>query len=159
MSGYYNQVKKFIELKYPEFEGYISGGYYPPPFYIQFLANLMTYVWYIGIILLLFTDPIFNFIHDLLFSKNQAEKDKKLNNSLITEETFNQIRNYVADNKGQLFFGLIMCNFFIMSFYSTGAFEIYADGELVYSKIKTGRLPSTNDIRSLLNVLGFDALE
>lgn len=55
-------------------------------------------------------------------------------------------RTHIGPNRmgwmaGAWFFGNIVSN----SLMSTGAFEIYANGSLVFSKIKEGRLPTADE--------------
>ncbi len=49
--------------------------------------------------------------------------------------------DYVKNNKTGCFFVLFMINTFGANQLSTGAFEIYFNGDLVYSKLMNGRLP------------------
>ena len=47
----------------------------------------------------------------------------------------------VKDNKTMVFFALFMINTFGANQLSTGAFEIYFNGDLIYSKLNTGVMP------------------
>jgi thioredoxin reductase-like selenoprotein T len=58
--------------------------------------------------------------------------------------------NYLVTNKGSCLVGLFVLNNIGNAFLSTGAFEVYLDGDLMYSKLGTGRAPSAEDVIHLL---------
>ena len=52
------------------------------------------------------------------------------------------------------FVTFILCNNVIGSLASSGAFEIYVDGELKFSKLANGKMPDANDINGILGQYG-----
>ncbi len=71
---------------------------------------------------------------------------------------FTPIRNQpwyqkVQDNKWLIILGAFMgLNFLKGMLEGTGAFEVYFNGELIHSKLQTGRMPELHDILSKLNL-------
>lgn len=62
----------------------------------------------------------------------------------------------VAENKMMTFGAVWFANNMAAQLVNTGAFEIYVDGELAYSKLETGHLPSGMDIIASLAKLGLE---
>ena len=58
--------------------------------------------------------------------------------------------NYMQENKGLAIGAFFVGNIVVSSCVQTGAFEVYLGGELLHSKIDTGRLP---DIHTLMDAL------
>lgn len=54
------------------------------------------------------------------------------------------------------FFILFLINSFGNSQLATGAFEIYLNDVLVYSKLETGRLPTPRDLMDALRLAGIE---
>lgn len=48
----------------------------------------------------------------------------------------------------------ILCNNIIGMLISSGAFEIYVDGELAFSKLATGEMPTGTDMNRILGAHG-----
>lgn len=53
---------------------------------------------------------------------------------------------YLRENKMMMFAGFMIIGQVSGQLVSTGAFEIELDGRVVFSKLKLGRMPDTNDI-------------
>jgi hypothetical protein len=53
MQKYFFEVRNYIEAQYPDFRGNISGGNYPPPIHAQYIAQLASIIWFVGIAFLL----------------------------------------------------------------------------------------------------------
>jgi selT/selW/selH-like putative selenoprotein len=64
--------------------------------------------------------------------------------------------NKMKENSIAWFFGLFMFNNLGTSLLSSGAFEIYIDGALIYSKLKTGRPPNQHDVLEAFNMVNYD---
>eukprot|EP00981_Chlorochromonas_danica_P000422 scaffold96_cov167-Ochromonas_danica.AAC.29 len=60
----------------------------------------------------------------------------------------------ITENKGSAFLVLFVLNNVANSMLATGAFEIYLDDVLIFSKIATGRFPSVEDLQSALRQHG-----
>jgi len=59
--------------------------------------------------------------------------------------------NEVKDNKMPVFVGLFLMNSMANSQLSTGAFEIFYNGDLVFSKLAMGRMPSGREVLLTIN--------
>jgi len=133
MANYFNQIQKFVVSNYPEFEGNVEGGLYPPPKYAEVIAAVTGYVWIGGIAFLLAGDQIFGSL------------------GIQPPEMYTWMKN----NKAGAFFGLFMMNNLGHSMLATGAFEIYLNDEVIFSKLQLHRMPSTNDIIAAFATRGF----
>jgi selT/selW/selH-like putative selenoprotein len=71
---------------------------------------------------------------------------------------FEPIRNHrwfqkLQDNKWLIILGAFMgLNFLKGILEGTGAYEVYFNGELIFSKLQTGRMPELHEILSKLNL-------
>lgn len=97
------------------------------------MARLSSIVWFVGIALL--------FVGEALF------KGLGMNEP----EWFTMMKN----NKVGTFIGLFILNNVGNSQLSTGAFEIYYNDELIFSKLASGRVPGIEDITQALALKGF----
>jgi selT/selW/selH-like putative selenoprotein len=114
------QIKNYIERKYPDIDVQISGSYYPPSYNAVVISKFTTYLWYAGLALLVLGEHIFK---ALRIDEPNFYKQMKQN-------------PYVA------FIGLFILNSYGNSMLSTGAFEVTLDGVEIFSKLKTGSVPS-----------------
>ncbi len=137
MQKYFLDLKSYVEHQYPEFQGNIDGGLFPPPDYATSISTLAGYVWIAGIGLLVGGSTIFRGLG-------------------IAEPPFIVWMN---SNKVGAFFMLFMINNIANSLLATGAFEVYLNDELIFSKLQTKRFPSVRDINSLLAAYGFSSTD
>lgn len=128
-------LKNFVENKYPAFDGNIYGEVYPPTQISIFIATVASYVWFIGIILLMGGSTIFKAL------------------GLPTPEIVEEL----SKNKVPAFIFLFAMNSWANSLVATGAFEIYVNEELIFSKLQTGRFPNGDELMAAINALGFKA--
>lgn len=124
MQKYFHDVKRFVEINYPEMKGNVIGDVYPPPWYATWIATVASYLWVAGILIVFGGSSI-------LKSLNIPEPE---------------ILIWINNNRMQTFIGLFLLNNVANSMLATGAFELYLDGELVFSKLLTKRFPSPEDI-------------
>jgi thioredoxin reductase-like selenoprotein T len=129
MKNYFLQVKAYVENTYDDVPWTIEGLNYPPSDINRFLASLCSTIWMIGIVLVLGGSTIFK-------SFGMAEPE---------------FMTFVNNNKMMVFFGLFMCNSMGNNLLATGAFEIYVDNQLMFSKLQTGRLPGAEDIAMIVS--------
>jgi len=59
-----------------------------------------------------------------------------------------QACHLISQHKMQVFFAIYLLNMVGSQMLSTGAFEVFVNGELIYSKLQTGRLPDATFLRS-----------
>lgn len=121
-----------MESNYPEYDLLITGGNYPPSEFAKFIANIASFVWFIGIAFLLGGSQIFKFL------------------GMPEPAVFKEM----ANNKMTCFIVLFVINSIGASQLSTGAFEMYLDDVEIFSKLSAGRLPSPNDIQAALSKHG-----
>ncbi|RYG63541.1 SelT/SelW/SelH family protein [archaeon] len=134
MSKYFQDVKRFVESKYPSV--HVSGGLYPPPIHARIFATIMGYVWTIGIVLIVGGQQIFKILG-------------------IPEPEF---VSWIARNKGNSFLALFVLNTVSHSMLATGAFELYLDEAPVFSKLTYGRVPTAEDILHALADQGLNPI-
>lgn len=126
------EVKRFLERKYPQLVGNIEGGYYPLPPTNQLIASVAQYVYMGGLFYLFGGTYIFQHFG-------------------IQEPEFLQP---IQQNKVAAFGALFMINMIGANFARTGAFEVFVDGELVFSKLQTNRFPTINDMTNAFEMKG-----
>jgi thioredoxin reductase-like selenoprotein T len=133
MKGNFMQLKRFLESQYPELQGgKITGQTHPPTFMGEVIGAVTQFIWFGGIAILLGGAQIFS----MLGMKEPEWYD------------------WMKANKGTVFIGLFIMNNFGASMMTTGAFEVYLDNELIYSKLQTGRMPTGPDITAALARVG-----
>ena len=113
----------------------MEGTAYPIPTLNIALANIVAIARNAVILFALGGDALFN-----------ALNASPYGTSPMVQQAFALYKTHISPNKigwmaGSWFLGNIAAN----SLMSTGAFEIYANGILVFSKIKTGRLPTPEE--------------
>ncbi|EQC33896.1 hypothetical protein SDRG_08576 [Saprolegnia diclina VS20] len=124
---------KYLEANYPHLIGRISGGNALPPPWKQQLATVVGYLQMAGFAFLLAGEHILNALN--------LPADMPL---LV------QMR----ENKFAAFAGLMILGSISQSMLATGAFEVYFNDELVFSKIRMNRWPTMQELIELLQAAG-----
>ena len=133
MKGNFMQLKRFLESQYPELHnGNIQGMVHPPTFTGELIGNVVSMIWVVGIGLLIGGDFLFQTLKIPL-------PDWYL---------------YMKENKLSCFVGLFLLNNVGAAMAQTGAFEVYINDTLIFSKLATGRMPNGNDITTALEKFG-----
>lgn len=133
MKGNFLQLKKFLESHYPELNAdNINGMINPPTAFGEMVASLIGFIWMAGIALLIGGKQIFAALN-------------------MAEPSWYQ---YMRENNVTVFVGLFLLNNIGGAMMQTGAFEIFLDGELIYSKLETGRMPNGQDVVEALSKHG-----
>jgi len=120
--GYRNAFVKFAQMLkdyYPE--ATVVGDTYPPGAIQTLLAQLCQFIFFFGLALLFASDFVGNALPFVIIQN---------------------LCNYIKNNKMQTFFVIFLCNTFGSSLLSTGAFEVYCNNHLIFSKLATGELPN-----------------
>lgn len=117
-------IKHFLEQEFPELEGYITGGNYPPPAYAVFLMQLLSIIHICIIPFALVGDALWGYLP--YFSSRGPP------------QMYMKAKEYPMQTFMILFF---MIPTMIQSQITTGAFEIILDGNVVFSKMALGRFP------------------
>ncbi len=133
MQRFYRDLEQFVRTKYPHFRGKISGDVYPPAPYKVLIANLVGYIWMIGIVLAFAGSNIFK--------------------ALGIEEPW--FMRDIQANRMTVIMVLFVANNIAGGLLATGAFEVFFNDELVYSKLQSNRFPSANDLLQLLATHGW----
>lgn len=131
------QIKAYIERKYPDLDIQIHGSYYPPSYNSVVISNFTTYLWYAGLALLVFGEHLFKTLG-------------------IEEPAFYK---QMKQNPYATFIGLFLLNSYGNSMLSTGAFEVKLDGVEIFSKLKTGLVPSEEGIVRAMKLAGVGSLK
>jgi len=126
----------FLERKYPELRGAISGENYPPPQYALVAMQVAGMAQMATLAIMFFGDSLF----------------------ATLGVPAPGIVQYIQENKITSFMTSFMMNSMATSMSSTGAFEISVDGRTVYSKLESGRMPSPGDIIDAFNALGLKSV-
>jgi len=133
MKGNFVQLKKFLESRFPELNRHnIHGMVHPPTPTAELVGQVIGAIWFVGIALLFGGNYIFSMIG-------------------IPEPSWYQT---VKGNPVGVFVGLFLLNNVGGALMQTGAFEVYLNNELVYSKLQTGRMPNGDDIIRALSTHG-----
>mmetsp|Transcript_6494 Transcript_6494/g.9641 ORF Transcript_6494/g.9641 Transcript_6494/m.9641 type:complete len:147 (-) Transcript_6494:602-1042(-) len=119
------ELQKFLEYSYPELVGNVQGTFYPPPPFALALANLGTLALWGGIAL--------TFLGETLFRAAGLAAPPGWFRSMKA-------------NPMPVVGGLFALNAVAGGFAKTGAFEVYLNGETVFSKLESGRFPNAEDI-------------
>jgi thioredoxin reductase-like selenoprotein T len=110
------ELKKFIELSNPEVV--VTGGEYPPGPTKTMIATIITVLQYLFWALIMIGESLFNMLG------LPTEPIKKL-----------------QENKWMYMLGsMFLCNTIKNGLTQTGAFEVYVNNNLVFSKLETGRI-------------------
>jgi selT/selW/selH-like putative selenoprotein len=128
-------LKNFVESKYPDFQGNVFGEVYPPSAVNVMLAQLASYVWLFGIVFLMGGSSIFQAL------------------GIPVPELLEEVNK----NKVAAFVFLFVVNSMGNSLVATGAFEIYVNEELIFSKLESGRFPNADELIAAINALGYKA--
>mmetsp|Transcript_4695 Transcript_4695/g.5646 ORF Transcript_4695/g.5646 Transcript_4695/m.5646 type:complete len:143 (+) Transcript_4695:236-664(+) len=127
MKGNFMKVAKFLAEEFPELEGHITGGNYPPPPHAQLWMQGLQILQVVFLAFLVLGDNLWNFIP--FVSAPPAA--------------------YWEAKKFGMQFGIglfLIAPQIISSMVVTGAFEIAFDGETIFSKMQSGRFPTVDEM-------------
>mmetsp|Transcript_7834 Transcript_7834/g.7406 ORF Transcript_7834/g.7406 Transcript_7834/m.7406 type:complete len:142 (-) Transcript_7834:219-644(-) len=131
MQGNFMKVKKFLEDTFPELNvnGSVTGSNYPAPPLALLIANVLSYVQIFIVAVFMFGDSIWSYVP---FVQSPPEFYHALKRNPIP-----------------VLFGIfLILPSIIQSHIATGAFEIALDGNVIFSKLESGRFPDANDLIS-----------
>lgn len=128
-------VKQFLETEFPELRGKISGGNHPPPEYATYLMKAISAMHMIAIAFIFLGDTAWNFV------------------PFVSEppQWYKTCRQYPIQTFIFLFF---LVPTIVQSKLTTGAFEIMLDGEVLFSKISSGRFPNGPELIEIFTKAG-----
>jgi len=106
--------------------GAIDGVPYPPGMIQGMISQLSFYMFVCGLGLLIFGEYLFDQLH--------------------WEVPAQMLRNIKTNYQTHALIVLFFFNWLSGQLLATGAFEVFFDGTLVFSKLSTGELPEVNDL-------------
>jgi len=157
------QVKQFLEEKFPQLRGNISGGNYPPPKSAIYLQQLIAYIQYTTLGLMIFGDGLFSYLPSFLLGPGGTPPNWYLS---IKSQYPMQALSFI----------FLILPTFINSMGTTGAFEIVlhyggdggsagAGGDsngvgfekalTLFSRLETGQFPNGSELIQGLQRFGF----
>jgi selT/selW/selH-like putative selenoprotein len=122
-------LKEYLEKHYESLRGGISGGNHPPSWAASTLVTA-AYAAQIGGVALLFMGA------QIFAALGMAQPPGWYND--------------MRENQMQVFLGLFLVSSLAQNMAATGAFEISLNGQLLFSKIQSGRMPTIEEIEALL---------
>lgn len=129
-------LAKFLEDNFPELKGQITGGMYPPPPIAVFLSNVVSFIQMIAIGWMIIGG-------------------EKLLRMIGYKGVLPQFYNTVQQNPMPIiFFIFLLVPSMISKYTNSGAFEIYLNDNLMYSKLQTGHFPTANILLNEFSAAG-----
>jgi len=133
MQRNYLQIKKFLEEQYPELRGNISGGNWPPPPYVKYLQHFLSIIHLLTVAAVFLGERFWTLIP---FVRS-------------TPQWYHSLKEYPMQT---FVFIFVIAPSFVSSAATSGAFEIYMDGEVIWSKLQTGQFPDGQQLLNLFRV-------
>jgi len=128
MKKTYVELSRYIIQQFPDLKpADISGNMDEPPEFWVVASQITALLQIVGMAFVVLGDSLLEMIG---LSKEQQPKWLES----------------AKENRMAVFFGLFFLNNFASSHLSTGAFEVAYNGEVVYSKLATGRMPTVKDV-------------
>ncbi|CAJ1942246.1 unnamed protein product [Cylindrotheca closterium] len=119
-------VRQWLYANFPELRGKVTGDNYPPPPTAELLLKILNVIQMCGLLFVFLGDKLFGVVGMSYVPSWYATVQK--NGMQIA-----------------IFVYLLLPN--VLSKYMiSGAFEIILDGETIFSKLETGRLPQMGDL-------------
>ncbi len=125
----FQDVRRFLETEYPELEGAVVGSNYPPPAINLMISTGIGYLQLGGIVFIAAGESICQALGVPLPA----------------------LHGQMRQNAMQSLILLMVSNSISQSLLSTGAFEIYYDGKIVFSKLQENRVPNLQEIKKRMD--------
>mmetsp|Transcript_54102 Transcript_54102/g.114925 ORF Transcript_54102/g.114925 Transcript_54102/m.114925 type:complete len:141 (-) Transcript_54102:358-780(-) len=133
MKANFLRLRELLQREFPGQWNSIQGDNYPAPEWTSYVAPVISAVQMFAMVLILMGDSVWTYVPGFQRPPEFYYK-MKANPALTFIIVFLVIPAYVQ------------------SFANTGAFEVYVDEKLIFSKLETGRMPNVPEIvRSLEN--------
>mmetsp|Transcript_28416 Transcript_28416/g.43723 ORF Transcript_28416/g.43723 Transcript_28416/m.43723 type:complete len:141 (+) Transcript_28416:272-694(+) len=134
MGRNYLQAKEFLERKFPDLEGNVTGAHHPGPTWIPLAAQLLSLLQVLGLVVAFMGDGVWRLV-----------------NVQAPPRWY-----YSLKENGML---VLMTLFFVLpsalqTFQATGAFEIFLNDAEIFSKLQSGRFPMAQDLTDPLTKAG-----
>ncbi|GFR42461.1 hypothetical protein Agub_g3368 [Astrephomene gubernaculifera] len=131
MRGAFGQVYQLTQTRYPGLE--VIGTHYPVPAWKYPFIRAAQFAQLSLIAVCIFGDRIFRHL------------------GIPPPEWYT--RHVVTNRFGAVFGVWFAGNFIMTNLQNTGAFEVYYDGQLIFSKLAEGRMPTLQDLVGPLDAL------
>lgn len=131
------ELQNFLAHRYPELQGKIAGENYPPPPYATMAVTAAGTIQMGGIVLMMFGGQIFGMV------------------GMPEPQWYKELQ----ENKMMAMCGVFFMNSMANSLTTTGAFEVTLDGEVVYSKLDSGRMPNGRQLIEIMESKGLTMAE
>jgi len=128
MKANFVRLKDILQAEFPGQWSAIHGANYPAPEWTKYAGQIMSAVQFFAMTLILFGDSLWTYVPG--FSRGPPEFYHKM-----------------KENPALAFIILfLIIPTFVQSFANTGAFEVTMDGNVIFSKLETGRMPNVPEI-------------
>lgn len=135
MKASYLRLREILQNEFPGQWGSIQGDNYPSPEWTSYVGAAISAVQLFAMLVVMVGESIWTYVPGLQRPPEFYYKMKD-NPALTIIMLFMVIPSYVQ------------------SFANTGAFEIYVDEKLIYSKLATGRMPNVMEVVKALESTG-----
>lgn len=135
MARNFQEVRKFLENEFPELRGRVTGENYPIPPAAAIAMNIINLLQVLCMACLLMGDSVWQYI-PFVQSPPEWYYAAKENSMVVLIGMF------------------LVVPTMVQKYVTTGAFELYLDGRVVFSKIDLGRFPNGNDIITIMTDAG-----
>jgi len=137
MAKNFQVLGEFLQKEFPDQWSSIKGENYPAPEWAAYAQQVVSAVQMFVMALALMGDGIWEYVPG--FKGREPP----------------QIYLAAKENPVLALMGIfIFLPTFVQSFVTSGAFEVYLDGSLVFSKIEQGRMPNLDEIRRIMEAAG-----
>jgi thioredoxin reductase-like selenoprotein T len=140
MQNKFRQVENYLYETFPELQGQIVGGNYPPPPVAVLLQKILSYVQLLGLAWMIVGGEK---LMRLIGYNGSANRP--------LPQWYWKIQAYAMQISVVIFFVLPQI---LAKYVNTGAFEIYLDGKEIFSRLKTGNFPTADDLVNPLSASG-----
>jgi len=138
-------VAKALANIYPHID--IQGSPYPPPPLFSALASVFSFLFFFLIFVLLFGDSVIQLLNSLFTVGDQQRQPPLV---LL----FSTLVAMLKENRTTAFLLAFLFNFLSSKLIATGAFEVSLDQQLIWSSLSEGRLPTIQQLMTVLKTEG-----
>ncbi|KAL7505948.1 hypothetical protein ACHAXN_003325 [Cyclotella atomus] len=136
MRANFLRLKELLRSEFPGQWSGIEGANYPVPEWTKLAGNIISALQMFVMVLVLVGDSIWTYIPGFSRGPPEIYYKMKENPAFVLIVVFLVIPSYVQ------------------SFANSGAFEVFLDDKLIYSKLETGRMPNVVEIIKALEAAG-----
>lgn len=130
-------MRQFLEKNYPDLRGNVQGANYPAPDYAANVIQAVGMIQFATVLLLFFPGQICRAL-------GYAEPPE----FMLT----------LQQNQMTVFLSLFLMSSYAQNLANTGAFEISVNGKMIFSKLDEGRLPTIQEVSTLMSQFGVKAV-